>query len=275
MLTYPQFNPVALQIGPLAVHWYGLTYLAGFLMFLWLARQRLRHTPYVSIEGPGAWSPRDVEDILFLGVMGVVLGGRIGFVLFYKPMDYLAHPLQVFAVWQGGMSFHGGLLGVLLAMLWFARTRHRPWMQVMDFIAPCVPTGLAAGRIGNFINGELWGRAADPSLPWAMVFPGAGNVPRHPSQLYQFVMEGLLLFAMLWLYGRRPRRMGEVSALFLVGYGSFRFIAEFFREPDAYLGLLQLGFSMGQWLSLPMVIGGVVLWLWAQRNPLPAPAAQV
>jgi len=274
MLTYPQFNPVALQVGPLAIHWYGLTYLAGFLMFLWLARQRLRHEPYASLQGEGAWSARDVEDILFLGVMGVVLGGRIGFVLFYKPMDYLAHPLQVFAVWQGGMSFHGGLLGVLLAMLWFARTRHRAWMQVMDFIAPCVPTGLAAGRIGNFINGELWGRGADPSLPWAMVFPGAGDVPRHPSQLYQFLMEGVLLFVMLWLYGRRPRRLGEVSALFLVGYGSFRFIAEFFREPDAYLGLLQLGFSMGQWLSLPMIIGGVVLWLWAQRNPLPSAAVQ-
>jgi len=271
MLIYPQFDPVAVQIGPLAVHWYGLTYLAGFLMFLWLARKRLQHPPFATLQGPGAWSVRDVEDILFLGVMGVVLGGRLGFVLFYKPMDYLAHPLKVFAVWEGGMSFHGGLLGVLVAMLWFARSRHRPWLQVMDFVAPCVPTGLAAGRVGNFINGELWGRAADPSLPWAMVFPGGGNVPRHPSQIYQFLMEGVLLFVLLWLYARRPRRMGEVSAVFLIGYGSFRFVAEFFREPDAYLGLLQLGLSMGQWLSLPMIIGGVLLWLWAQRNPLPSP----
>jgi phosphatidylglycerol:prolipoprotein diacylglycerol transferase len=183
--------------------------------------------------------------------------------LFYKPLEYLAKPLEVFAVWQGGMSFHGGLIGVLLAMVWFARTRQRPWLQVMDFVAPCVPTGLAAGRIGNFINGELWGRVADPSLPWGMVFRGAGDAPRHPSQLYQFALEGLLLFVLLWVYARQPRRTGQVSGVFLTGYGTMRFVAEFFREPDAHLGLLGLGLSMGQWLSLPMVLAGVWLWRWA------------
>jgi phosphatidylglycerol:prolipoprotein diacylglycerol transferase len=165
------------------------------------------------------------------------------------------------------------MLGVIAAMLWFARVRQKHWLQVADFVAPCVPTGLAAGRIGNFINGELWGRVADPSLPWAMVFRGAGDAPRHPSQIYQFLLEGLLLFVLLWLYARRPRRMGQVSAAFLVGYGVLRFIAEYFREPDAFLGLLSMGLSMGQWLCLPMIVGGAGLWLWASRVPsVAAPA---
>ncbi|MFC7459869.1 prolipoprotein diacylglyceryl transferase [Hydrogenophaga defluvii] len=263
MLMHPQIDPVALQLGPLAIHWYGLTYLAAFGLFMWLGTRRLQHPPFVSLP---QWARRDVEDILFLGVLGVVLGGRIGYCLFYKPAYYLANPLEILAVWQGGMSFHGGLLGVLLAMVWFARTRQRPWLQVMDFVAPCVPTGLAAGRVGNFINGELWGRVADPSLPWAMVFRGAGDLPRHPSQVYQFLLEGVLLFVLLWLYARGPRKTGQVSAAFLVGYGSFRFIAEFFREPDAHLGLLGLGLSMGQWLCVPMVLAGLVMGVWASRR---------
>ncbi len=271
MLLHPQIDPVALQLGPLAIHWYGLTYLAAFGLFMLLATLRLRHKPYSVSIGPHAWRRADVEDLLFLGVLGVVAGGRIGYCLFYKLDYYLSHPLEIFYIWQGGMSFHGGLLGVLLAMVWFARSRHRPWLEVMDFIAPCVPAGLAAGRIGNFINGELWGRVADPSLPWAMVFRGAGDLPRHPSQVYQFLLEGLLLFVLLWLYARKPRRTGQVSGAFLLGYGVFRFIAEFFREPDAHLGLLSLGMSMGQWLSLPMVLAGAALWLWAARQPL-APA---
>ncbi|MEZ5643574.1 MAG: prolipoprotein diacylglyceryl transferase [Burkholderiaceae bacterium] len=266
MLTHPEIDPVALQLGPLAIHWYGLTYLAAFGLFYWLGTRRLHHEPYASTTSPAPWGRRDIEDILFLGVMGVVLGGRIGYCLFYKPAYYLAHPLEIFAVWEGGMSFHGGLIGVLLAMVWYARSRKRPWLQVMDLVAPCVPTGLAAGRVGNFINGELWGRVADPSLPWGMVFRGAGELPRHPSQVYQFLMEGLLLFLLLWLYARRPRAVGQVSAAFLVGYGVFRFVAEFFREPDAHLGLLSLGMSMGQWLCVPMVLGGAVLWLWAGRR---------
>lgn len=272
MLIHPQIDPVALQLGPLAIHWYGLTYLAAFGLFWLLGLRRLRHEPYASLGGPSAWSRKDVEDILFLGVMGVVLGGRIGYCLFYKPAYYLAHPLEVFAVWQGGMSFHGGMLGVVAAMGWFAHSRRKPFWQVVDFVAPCVPTGLAAGRVGNFINGELWGRVADPSLPWAMLFRGAGDLPRHPSQVYQFLLEGLLLFVLLWLYARRPRRTGQVSAAFLFGYGVFRFIAEFFREPDAHLGLLALGMSMGQWLCVPMILGGAGLWWWAGRRAAPAPA---
>jgi phosphatidylglycerol:prolipoprotein diacylglycerol transferase len=174
--------------------------------------------------------------------------------------------LEVFAVWQGGMSFHGGMLGVIVAMVWFARSRQRPFLQVMDFVAPCVPTGLAAGRIGNFINGELWGRAAAADLPWAIVFRGAGDVPRHPSQIYQFLLEGCLLFAVLWLYARKPRATGQVAAVFLGGYGLLRFVAEYFREPDAFLGLLSLGLSMGQWLCVPMMLGGLLLWWWAGRS---------
>lgn len=272
MLIHPDIDPVALQLGPIAVHWYGLTYLAAFGLFLLLGRLRLRHEPFVSLGGDKGWAPRDVEDILFLGVVGVVLGGRLGYCLFYKPLYYLAHPLEVFAVWQGGMSFHGGLLGVIAAMVWFAHSRHRPFWQVADFVAPCVPSGLAAGRVGNFINGELPGRLADPDLPWGMVFRGAGDLPRHPSQVYQFLLEGLLLFVLLWWYARKPRATGRVAALFLVGYGVLRFIAEFFREPDAHLGLLTLGMSMGQWLCVPMVLAGAGLWWWATARQAQAAA---
>ena len=269
MLTHPQIDPVALQIGPIAIHWYGLTYLAAFALFFFLATRRLRHEPFASITGPGAWARRDIEDMLFLGVMGVVIGGRLGYCLFYKPAYYAAHPLEILAIWQGGMSFHGGLIGVLVSQWWFARSRHRPWLQVMDFIAPCVPLGLASGRAGNFINGELWGRFSSPDLPWGMVFKNSGSMlPRHPSQVYQFLLEGVLLFVLLWLYARKPRRMGQVSGAFLVGYGVFRFIAEFYRQPDDYLGILALGMSMGQWLCVPMVLAGVAMWVWAsQRSP--------
>ena len=269
MLIHPVINPIALQIGPLAVHWYGLTYLAAFALFMFLGLRRLRHPPFDHITGPGAWVRQDVEDILFLGVMGVVLGGRIGYCLFYKPGYYLSHPLEVFYVWQGGMSFHGGLLGVIASMVWFAYSRKKPFWQVADFVAPCVPTGLAAGRVGNFINGELWGRLSSPDLPWGMVFRDGGPLPRHPSQVYQFLMEGLLLFVLLWLYARKQRAPGQVAAAFLFGYGVFRFIAEFFREPDAFLGLLSLGMSMGQWLCVPMVIAGALMWWWAGKVAAP------
>nr|WP_315488158.1 prolipoprotein diacylglyceryl transferase [uncultured Rhodoferax sp.] len=267
MLIHPQIDPVALQLGPLAIHWYGLTYLAAFALFILLGRLRLRHLPFAATKGPNAWVSRDVEDILFMGVMGVVLGGRIGYCLFYKPAYYLAHPLEVFYVWQGGMSFHGGMLGVIAAMVWFGISRKRSFWQVADFVAPCVPTGLAAGRVGNFINGELWGRVvADPSLPWGMVFRGAGDLPRHPSQVYQFLLEGMLLFVLLWWYASTPRKQGQVASAFLFGYGVMRFIAEFFRQPDEHLGLLSLGMSMGQWLCVPMILGGAGLWLWAGRR---------
>jgi phosphatidylglycerol---prolipoprotein diacylglyceryl transferase len=196
-------------------------------------------------------------------VIGVILGGRLGYILFYKPAEYLAHPLKIFAVWEGGMSFHGGLLGVMLAMA-FAAQRHKiGYLRMMDFVAPLCPLGLAAGRMGNFLNGELWGRVTD--LPWGMVFRGAGDAPRHPSQLYEFALEGLALFALLWWFSSKPRPVGQVSGLFLLGYGAFRFIAEFGREPDSFLGFLAFGLTMGQWLCLPMIAGGIWLLAWARR----------
>ena len=256
MLTHPQFDPIALSLGPVAIRWYGLMYVAAFLLFLVLGRMHLKRRPDLG------FTKENLDDLLFYGMLGVVLGGRLGFVLFYKPMYYLAHPIEIFYIWQGGMSFHGGFLGVLVAMLLFGRKTKRTFFQVTDFIAPSVPTGLAAGRLGNFINGELPGRVTDASVwPWAMWFPQMDATPiaRHPSQLYQFAMEGLLLFVILWLYSRKPRPVGAVSAVFLIGYGSFRFLAEFTREPDSFLGLLSFGMSMGQWLSLPMVVAGIVL----------------
>jgi len=266
MLVHPQFDPVAIQIGPLGIHWYGLTYLVAFGLLLGLATLRTRHAPFAQT----GWTRRDVEDLLFWGVLGVVIGGRLGYVLFYKPGYYAANPMEAFAVWKGGMSFHGGMLGVIAALALYARSRGRRWLEVTDLVAPCVPTGLASGRIGNFINGELWGRPADPGLPWAMVYPQSGSdVPRHPSPLYQFALEGLLLFVLLWWYARKPRATGQVSGAFLVGYGVLRFVAEYFREPDRFLGLLALNLSMGQWLCVPMVLAGTALWWWSSRRPAP------
>ena len=253
MLVHPQFDPIAIHIGSYGIHWYGLMYLAGFMTFLWLGRWCIANHSWT------AWSPKMLDDILFYGVLGVILGGRLGYVLFYKASYYFAHPLEILAVWQGGMSFHGGFLGVIIAMALFARRHKLSWLFITDFIAPLVPPGLAFGRIGNYINGELWGRTSD--VPWAMVFPKVDSLPRHPSQLYEFALEGLLLFALLWLYARKPRPTGMISGLFLIGYGSFRFLVEFTREPDNFLGLLSLGMSMGQWLSLPMVAGGIMLML--------------
>ncbi len=261
MLIHPQFDPVALQIGPLAIRWYGLMYLLAFTLVLVLGRLRMRRQP------ESGWTPKDLDDVLFYGVLGVVLGGRLGYVLFYKFGYYLAHPFEIFAVWQGGMSFHGGFLGVILAMALYSRLHHKAWLAITDFIAPLVPLGLGAGRIGNFINGELWGRPTD--VPWGMVFPQYDMTVRHPSQLYEFALEGLLLFTVLWLYSSRRRPAGAVSALFLLGYGLVRFLVEFTREPDDFLGLLALNLSMGQWLSLPMIAAGVFLWLWSHHQTQP------
>jgi phosphatidylglycerol:prolipoprotein diacylglycerol transferase len=258
MLIHPQFDPVIVHLGPLAVRWYGVMYLLAFVLVLVLGRYRIRTQPW---QG---WNNRNLDDMLFLGVLGVVLGGRLGYILFYKFSDYLHEPLHILYVWEGGMSFHGGFLGVILAMLWFARTRAISWLAVTDFIAPLVPLGLGAGRIGNFINAELWGRPTD--LPWAMIFPNIDNQPRHPSQLYEFALEGLVLFALLWWFSRQKRPLGAVSGLFLLGYGILRFLVEFTREPDGFLGLLALGFSMGQWLSLPMALSGIGLLVWAYRK---------
>lgn len=254
MLVHPGFDPVAFSLGPVSIHWYGLMYLLAFALFAWLGRAHARRRPELG------WNGAHVDDLLFYGILGVIIGGRLGEVLFFQPGHYLANPLEIIKIWRGGMSFHGGFLGVLVAVWWYGRKQGRSFWQTTDFIAPLVPTGLALGRIGNFINGELWGRVAPADLPWAMVFPWVDNLPRHPSQLYQAAGEGLLLFLILWLFSARPRPVGAVSAAFLIGYGCLRFAAEFFRTPDpGIFGTLSLGLSTAQWLCVPMVLAG--LWL--------------
>jgi phosphatidylglycerol:prolipoprotein diacylglycerol transferase len=256
MLVHPQIDPVAIHLGPLGIHWYGLMYLIGFLSLLYLGKWRVRHNPR------SGWKTSDIDDILFFGALGVIFGGRLGYVVFYQPAYFIQHPLEIFALWQGGMSFHGGFLGVLAAMWFFARKTGKKWLNIMDFVAPLVPIGLGAGRMGNFINGELWGRVTD--VPWGMMFPKVDALPRHPSQLYEFGLEGVALFTLLWWYSSKPRPLGAVSALFLIGYGASRFLVEFAREPDSFLGVLALGMSMGQWLSLPMILVGI--WMLRRAN---------
>ena len=260
MLVHPQFDPILFSVGPVAVRWYGLMYVAGFVAFIMLGKLRVRRGLGLGLE------VRDVDDMLIYGVLGVILGGRLGYVLFYKPGYYLQHPAEILQIWSGGMSFHGGFIGVLLGIAVFCLVRKRRWLSTMDFIAPLVPLGLAAGRIGNFINGELPGRPT--TLPWGMWFPQVDPTPvyRHPSQLYQVALEGLALFVVLWIYSSKPRPTGAISGAFLVGYGFFRFIAEFARQPDDFLGLLQFGLSMGQWLSLPMILIGIAMIAWAYRR---------
>ena len=254
-MIHPQFDPVVLHLGPLAVRWYGLMYLVGFALIWMAGRYRIARTP------GGVWTARDFDDALFFGILGTILGGRLGYVLFYKFGEYVVEPWRIFYLWEGGMSFHGGMLGVILALMWFARSRGKDWLASTDFIAPLVPFALATGRLGNFINAELWGRPA--TVPWAMVFPNVDNVPRHPSQLYEFALEGVVLLAVLWWFSLRPRPRGAVSGAFLLGYGVLRFLVEFTREPDGYLGLLSFGMSMGQWLSAPMIVAGTGMIIWA------------
>ncbi|GLO61798.1 prolipoprotein diacylglyceryl transferase [Vibrio sp. MACH09] len=256
-IEFPQIDPVLVSIGPLSVRWYGLMYLFGFLFAMWLANRR------ADKKGSG-WTREQVSDLLFLGFLGVVIGGRVGYVFFYQFSAFLDDPLYLFKVWTGGMSFHGGLLGVISAMGWYAYKNGRTFFNVADFIAPLVPFGLGLGRLGNFMNDELWGRVTDVS--WAVLFPSGGFLPRHPSQLYEFALEGVLLFIILNIYIRKPRPAGAVSGLFLLGYGVFRFIVEYFREPDDHLGLFGDFISMGQILSSPMIIFGVLLITWAYRS---------
>lgn len=271
MLSFPNIDPVAIAIGPLQIRWYALTYLAGFAAAWWLGLRRARQ--------PGSdWTPQQVADLVTNGMLGTILGGRIGYVLFYDFADFIADPLMIVRLWEGGMSFHGGFLGVVIAVSLFARSTGKSIYAVLDFTAPLVPIGLGAGRLGNFINGELWGRVT--TVPWAFVFPGDPlQEPRHPSQLYQLALEGVALFALLWWFSSRPRPRFAVAALFCMGYGAFRFIVEFFREPDSHLGFVAFDWmSRGQQLSLPMIVIGLLVLVLAYRydsfGPSAAPAGR-
>ncbi len=253
MIQYPSIDPVAISLGPLKVHWYGLMYLVGFAGVWFLGRKRAEK-PYSPIK------PEAIEDLVFYGALGVILGGRIGYMLFYHSQDLISNPLNLLKIWQGGMSFHGGMIGVFIAMWFFAKKHQCTLINLTDIIAPLTPIGLGAGRIGNFINSELWGRTTD--VPWAMVFPNGGPLPRHPSQLYEALLEGLLLFVILWIYTSKQRPVMAPTGMALLLYGCFRFFVEFFRMPDAHLGFIALDWlTMGQILSTPMIlIGAGLVW---------------
>lgn len=278
---YPliNFDPIAISIGPLDVHWYGITYLLAFLSFWLIASYRATHQPW------WGWNKDQVSDVLFYGMLGVIAGGRIGYMLFYATDTLLANPLSLFKIWDGGMSFHGGLLGVMVATWWFARRTQKSFWQVADFVAPIATLGLAFGRLGNFIGGELWGRTTD--VPWAMIFAKSTNIDpantqllneawksgaldqfaRHPSQLYQASLEGLSLFIILMWYSSRPRPTAAVTGLFLFGYGGFRLFVEFFRQPDEHIGFLAMHWlTMGMLLSMPMILAGALIMVFAYRN---------
>ncbi len=259
MFEYPEFDPIAFSLGPLAVRWYGLMFLGAFIAAWLLARWRAgkAHAPI---------TPQQVDDMIFYGALGVIVGGRLGSILFYNFGKFIEDPLVLLRIWEGGMSFHGGLLGVILAMWLYARRLQLPFFALMDFVAPIVPIGLGLGRIGNFINGELWGKVTTPEFPLSVVYQG---LPRHPSQLYQAVLEGLVLFVIVWLFSSRPRPLMSVSGLFLLCYGTFRFVVEFVRLPDAWIGYLAFGWlTMGQLLSLPMILLGAWLIWRAYRAPV-------
>jgi phosphatidylglycerol:prolipoprotein diacylglycerol transferase len=272
MLTHPMPDPIALSIGPVNIHWYGLMYVLAFAMFLMLGRVRIRQ-PHIAAQG---WKVEDLDDMLFYGMLGVVLGGRLGEVLFYQPLHFLANPLEIPMIWKGGMSFHGGFLGVLVAMALWARKSKRNLLDVYDFIAPLVPLGYAAGRLGNFINAELPGRIAEASLPWAMQWPDTRYplhpVPvfleglRHPSPLYQMIVDGLIVFVLLWLFARKSRPRLAVGAFYTLLYGCARFITEYFRVPDWQTTVLGLPITSGQVLSLPMIIAAIAMLVWAYRR---------
>lgn len=259
MLVHPQFDPVVISIGPLSIHWYGVMYVLAFFTGLYLGKYRAR-------QANSGWSESQVDDVLLYIVAGVIVGGRLGYALFYGWEHWTQDIFYLFKIWEGGMSFHGGLIGVVVAIVLFARNTKKSILHVGDFIAPLIPTGLMFGRLGNFINQELWGRATD--LPWGMIFPAAmDNIPRHPSPLYQALGEGLFLFLILWWFSSKQRPTGSVAGLFLVGYAVFRIIAEIFREPDAHIGFLMTPFlTMGMILSIPMFLAGLVLIIFGYRN---------
>ena len=262
MFTFPQFNPVVISLGPLSIHWYGVMYIIAFGGAWVLASYRRNMKP-------NQWSTDQISDLIFYGAIGAVVGGRLGSVFFYNFDRFLEDPLWVFRVWEGGMSFHGGLLGVGVALYFYSKSLRKGFWETIDFIVPFVPFGLGAGRIGNFIGGELWGRPTD--VPWGMVFPHVDQLPRHPSQLYEVALEGVALFILLWWFSSNPRPRLAVSGVFALGYGSFRFFIEFFREPDQQIGLIAFEWlTMGQLLSVPMAAGGILLLFLSynkQKNP--------
>ena len=258
MLTYPDIDPVAISLGALKVHWYGLMYLVAFVVGWWLGTLRTRR------DGT-QWRAEEISDMLFYFALGAILGGRIGYTLAYNFASFVEDPLMILRIWEGGMSYHGGMVGVFVAMWLFGRSTGRTFFQVTDYLAPLVPLGLGAGRLGNFINGELWGRPTD--LPWGMVFPFVDPLPRHPSMLYELLLEGIVLFAILWIYSRKPRPTMAVSGLYLLGYGVFRFAVEFVRVPDAHIGFLAFDWlTMGHLLSLPMILIGFAFMVHAYRR---------
>ncbi|GLX81389.1 prolipoprotein diacylglyceryl transferase [Thalassotalea eurytherma] len=261
-LQFPNIDPVIFSIGPLAIRWYGLMYLIGFIAAMYLANK-------AADRSEGLWTREQVSDLLFYGFLGVILGGRVGYVLFYQFDLFVADPLYLFKIWQGGMSFHGGLLGVITAIFIFARKEGKHFLAVGDFVAPLVPIGLGMGRLGNFINSELWGRPTD--VPWAVVFPtDPDQLPRHPSQLYEFALEGVVLFGVLYFLSKKKQPVGLLSGLFLIGYGIFRMFVELFREPDDHLGYFFEYISMGQILSLPMVIVGLFIIIYGSNRQVQA-----
>jgi len=263
MLIYPKLNPVAFSIGSIKVHWYGIMYMVGFLYFLYVGKWRLKK------YGHSFLTSTLIDDTLFYAAIGVVVGGRLGYCLFYQPSFYLLHPLNIIKTWDGGMSFHGGMLGVFIATYLFAKKHGHTFFELSDFIAPLVPMALFFGRIGNFINGELWGRITTSSIPWAMIYPQSGTMlPRHPSQLYEALGEGVLLTIILWIYASKPRKVGQTSGMFMMGYGTIRFCLEYFREPDSFLTDLvtKTGLSMGQWLCVPMILAGIIIYYYATKK---------
>jgi phosphatidylglycerol:prolipoprotein diacylglycerol transferase len=262
MLIHPMPDPIALSLGPLQVHWYGLMYVLAFALFIMLGRVRIKQT-HIAVQG---WKKEDLDDMLFYGMLGVIIGGRLGEVLFYRPAYFVEHPLEIFAIWQGGMSFHGGFLGVMLAMSLWARKAGRNLLDVYDFIVPLVPLGYACGRIGNFINAELPGRVASADLPWAMIWPNVDRLPRHPSPIYQALVDGVLVFILLWLYSRKERPRLAVAAMFTLLYGGARIFTEYFRMPDWETSVAGITLSSGQVLSLPMVAAGLAMLWWAYRH---------
>lgn len=264
MLIYPKIDPIAFSLGPIKFHWYGLMYVLSFTFFVYAAKWRLKK------YGHPVMTAKLVDDFLLSGILGTVIGGRLGFCLFYQPAYYLSHPLDMLKTWDGGMSFHGGMIGVFVAIYWFSRKIKSNFFVISDFVAPFIPICLLFGRIGNFINGELWGRLCSPNLPWGMVFPDSGTMlPRHPSQLYEAFAEGIVLFIIMLIYaGSKQRKLGQTSGVFMIGYGFARFCLEFFREPDSFAtGVVQMtGLSLGQFYSFPMILAGILILWWGSKS---------